>query len=517
MHRRTRNWLSVMGVLFIAVLLTANWRGTASTRRGAIAAAAISLEDRLQRSFTDPSPPTVNQLEPVDPPLPRPHPRVRFHHAPKQLQAGAVARDWTSFLGPSHNGVSDETRLLKKFGDGSPRLVWELAKGAGYASPSIQGDRLVYAHRLGDEGIVECLHAETGELYWEFRYGTQFEDRFGYNNGPRASPVIDGERVFVYSAEGKLFCLKLTTGQVIWQRDLAREFGLPQDFFGTSTTPLIEGNMLIVNVGAPQGPCVTAFNTRTGRMEWGAGDKWGPSYASPVPATVHGRRRVFVFAGGESKPPTGGLLCIDPANGGLDFEFPWRSRSFESVNASSPVIVNNQVFISANYSTGSALVDIRPDLQHAQLWHNKDLGTHWNTAVYRDGYFYGFDGHFEDDAALLCIDAKTGATVWREVPEWIDTVSLGGLQRQVATCIGRGTLLWVDGNFLCLGEFGHLLWLDLSPQGYRELSRVWLFQARQTWAPPVLSRGLLYLSQNSRGMVDRGSPRLLCYDLRGAE
>jgi outer membrane protein assembly factor BamB len=367
---------------------------------------------------------------------------------------------------------------------------------------------------MGSEAIVECLHPETGEFYWEFRYPTQFEDRFGYNNGPRTSPVIDADRVFVYGADGKLFCLKLDTGTVIWKRDLAAEFHLPQDFFGVSCTPLVEKDLLIINVGAKGGPCVAAFDKSTGKQVWGAGDQWGPSYASPVPALIHGQRRVLVFAGGESRPPTGGLLCIDPANGEIDFEFPWRSRVYESVNASCPVVVDDRVFISANYFTGSAMLRIRPDFTHEQLWTNKELGTHWMTSVYKDGYVYGFDGHFEQDAAFLCLDATTGKTMWRQEPEWEEVIKIRGQERRGMMGPYRACLLQVDGSFLCLGEFGHLMWMDLSPQGYTITQRAWPFQARETWAVPVLSRGLLYLSQNTRGMINQEAPRLLCYDLR---
>ena len=474
----------------------------------------VSVSAPSETTLQDPAPPKVASLPDIDPPVPQPHPRVIFHTAPKPLSPAAVTHDWPCFLGPTHNAISSETRLLKQWPEGGPNLVWEMARGTGYSSPAILGDRLVFLHRMGNEGIVECLHPETGESYWQFSYPTAYQDRFGYNNGPRSSPVIDRDRVYVFSAEGKLFCLKLATGQVIWQRDLASEFRVAAEFFGTATTPLVEGDLVIINLGAPGGPCVVAFDRRSGRVVWGAGDRWGPSYASPVPAVVHGRRRVFVFAGGESRPPAGGLLSIDPANGRIDFEFPWRSQLFESVNASSPVIVGNRVFISANYQAGSTLVQINQDMRHRQLWTNHDLGTHWNTAVFKDGYFYGFDGHFESDSALLSISAKTGKTMWRIEPEWEETVVVGGREQRMRLSTYRGSLLWADGHFLCLGEFGHLLWLDLSPEGYKELQRAWLFVARETWALPVLSRGLLYICQNSRDVIHRKPPRLLCYDLR---
>ena len=427
----------------------------------------------------------------------------------KSLPAGAVTHDWTSFLGPTHNAVSTETKLTRTL---PPPLIWEFSKGTSYSSPAISGDRLMYIYRVGDQEIVECLDALTGVSRWQFKYGTVFEDRYGYNNGPRSSPVIDGGRVYTMGAEGKLHCLELASGKVIWKKDLRADYKVPQDFFGTASTPLVEGRLLIVNVGAPGGPCVVAMDTATGKDVWRAGNAWGPSYASPVPAVVHGQRRVFVFAGGESDPPTGGLMSIDPANGKVDFSFPWRSRSYESVNASCPVVFDNKVFISASYRTGGALLQIDPDFSHKVLWTTQEFGLHFNTPIYRDGYLYGFDGRNEPDASLACIDVATGKVAWRETPEWNETV--GG--RQVTVGTYRGSLLAVDGSYLCLGELGHLMWMDLTPKGYKEISRAWLFQARESWTLPVLSRGLLYVVQNTREITRANGPRLLCYDLRAS-
>jgi outer membrane protein assembly factor BamB len=367
---------------------------------------------------------------------------------------------------------------------------------------------------VGDEEIVECLHPETAASQWQFRYGTAFEDRYGYNNGPRSSPVIDGERVYTVGAEAKLHCLGLRSGKVIWKRDLRAEYKIPQDFFGTAATPLVENGLLIVNVGAPGGPCVVGLDKATGREVWRAGKEWGPSYASPIPAMVYEKRRVFVFAGGESNPPTGGLMSIDPATGRVDFTFPWRSRSYESVNASCPVVFDNKVFVSASYRTGSALVEVRPDFTHRVVWTTQDFGLHFNTAIYQNGYLYGFDGRNEPDASLKCVEASSGKVVWRETPEWTETYDgAGGPGSQVLGTY-RGSLLAADGQFLCLGELGHLLWMDLTPKGYKQVSRAWLFAARESWAFPVLSRGLLYVVQNTRDMLRRTNPRLLCYDLR---
>ncbi|HEY1308444.1 MAG TPA: PQQ-binding-like beta-propeller repeat protein [Vicinamibacterales bacterium] len=435
--------------------------------------------------------------------------QTRVLAKPKPLPAGAVTHDWTSFLGPTHNAVSTETKLSRTL---PPPLVWEFPKGTSYSSPAIANGRLMFIHRVRDEEVVECMDAETGAGKWQFKYGTVFEDRYGYNNGPRASPVIDGTRVYTIGAEGKLHCFDIASGMVLWKRDLRTDYKVPQDFFGTASTPLVEGRLLIVNVGAPGGPCVAAFDTGSGKEVWRAGTEWGPSYASPIPSIVHGKRRVFVFAGGESEPPAGGLMSIDPANGKVDFSFPWRSRSYESVNASCPVIFDNKVFVSASYRTGGALIEIRPDFTHRVVWTTQEFGLHFNTPIYRDGYLYGFDGRNEPDASLACLDVATGRVVWREMPEWSDT--LNGRPQDVSTY--RGSLLAVDGAFLCLGELGHLLWLELTPKGYRQISRAWLFPARESWSLPVLSRGLLYVVQNTRDVTRVNGPRLLCYDLRGA-
>jgi len=164
--------------------------------------------------------------------------QTRVLSKPKPLAAGAVTHDWTAFLGPTHNAVSTETRLSRTL---PPPLVWEFPRGTGYASPAIAGDRLVFLHRLGDEEIVECLHAETGSMNWRFRYPTDFEDRYGYNNGPRSSPVIDGTRAYTTGAQGQLHCLELASGKLIWKHDLEKEYRVAQDFLALPRRPSSRG------------------------------------------------------------------------------------------------------------------------------------------------------------------------------------------------------------------------------------------------------------------------------------
>ncbi len=509
------------------------------------------------QQFVDPTPPAITKLPEMAAPAAKAQTGLKFHAAPRALAAGATTHDWRTFLGPTHNAISTESPLLKEFAKTGPVKVWEVEKGDGYASPAIVGNRVVLFHRLKDQETVECLEAETGKRFWLTAYPTAYKDPYGWNGGPRCPPVSDGEFVYTFGAEGKLHCLKLTTGQVVWKRDIVKEFQKREEFFGIGATPLIEGDLLIVNVGAEGGPCVVAFDKRTGKMVWGAGKKWGASYASPVPADLPfpqptaraagthrsgeganaplpqpttraagtlrngegakgsaGRRRVFVFAGGVSRPATGGLLCIDPANGKVDFSFPWRGRRYESVNASSPLIVGSQVFISECYGAGGALLNLMPDGTAKPAWTNNVLSTHFMTAIHKDGYLYGIDGHGPQNAPIVCIELKTGKEMWRAEPEWEETIKTDQGPDKVKLSPGLASMILVDGRCLMMSEYGHLVWLDLNPKAYKEVERTRLFLARENWSMPALSRGLLYVCQNTRGFDD-SQPRLICYDLRG--
>jgi outer membrane protein assembly factor BamB len=227
---------------------------------------------------------------------------------------------------------------------------------------------------------------------------------------------------------------------------------------------------------------------------------------------------VLVFAGGESRPPTGGLICVDPKTGAVDFEYPHRSRTFESVNASAPLVIDrNRVFISECYGAGGAMLEVGADFKAKETWKNGKLGTHFMTAIHKDGFLYGFDGHGPLNCPLVCLDAKTGEEKWRQDPVWIEQIDTPQGPRQRRLGLHRSQLLHfpADGRTLCLTEWGHLLWLDLNPTGYKELGKTMLFFAGETWTPPVVSRGLLYVNQNSKDMAMGTPTRIICYDLRG--
>ncbi len=504
-------------------------------------------EAEAAEPFPDPAPPSFSE-PPASPPAtpPQEFDRLTFHAAPKALPKDAVTSDWPSFLGPKDDAISPETRLLHRWPAEGPARVWEARKGAGYTSPAIAGDYLVLFHALDDKEVIECLHPETGRRWWLHEYPIRYRDRFGYANGPRGSPAIQNGRVVTVGVTSVMTCLDLKTGHVCWRRDLAREFKVSQEFFGHGGGALLLDGLAIVNVGgheemaaedddmedrarklATPGLCVGAFDLKTGKLLWGVKDTWGASYATPIATTLHGKPRVLVFAGGESNPATGGLLCLDPKDGTVYERFPWRADDYTSATASSPVVIpgKNRVFISTAYPKGRPLGGVMLEFDDQgkarEIWSSHQLATHWMNPVYLDGFLYAIDGELQQSAKLVCVDADTGKEKWRDDIIWEETAlarpGRGGRPGSAPILgIQRASLLRVDGRFLVLSELGSLLWMDLTPEGAKIEARAPLFFAPHTWCLPALSRGLLYIMQNDdEQAVGTSGPRILCYDLRG--
>jgi len=471
--------------------------------------------------------------------------RLTFYAAPKPLAAGAVRTDWPRHLGPTDDASSPEAPLLKAYPESGPAKLWEVAMGEGYASPAISGDRLVIFHALDGEETVECLHRETGRRFWRFSYEIDYQDRYGFANGPRGSPVIADGVVLVLGVTSRLHGLDLATGKKLWEQDLRAEYLVPQDFFGHGSSPLVHEGRVIVQVGgklealdgneskreraaklATAGVSVAAFDLKTGAVAWETRHAWGASYASPMIAKLHGQQKLLVFAGGESDPPTGGLLCLEPSTGKMESEFAWRAADYISATASSPTVIpeKNRVFITTCYPKGrplgGAMVEYDASFQPREVWSSPKIGVHWMTPVYHEGHLYAVDGERENNSRLVCVNAETGAEVWEENLTWPDAVLSQRLGRSQPVTLGflRGSLLRTAGaSFLAFGELGTLLWLELSPQGCEVKQRHQLFYAANSWSLPAVSHGLLYVCQHAEDIdpTQKAGPRLICYDLRG--
>jgi len=418
--------------------------------------------------------------------------------------------DWPDFLGPSRTSHSPELGLNTDWTN-PPRIAWQCALGAGYGAPAISRGRLLHYDRYGDRARLTCRHSETGQELWRYEHATAYTDMLGYNNGPRCSPVVDGNRVYLFSAEGELHCVRLDSGKRVWQLDTNQQFGVVKNFFGVGSTPLVFEDLLIANIGGspPDGPDdiysaqgqvdgngtgIVAFDKLTGQVRWQATNELA-SYSSPVTRTIDGRPWAFIFA-------RGGLVGLNPRNGQVDFQFPWRAKILESVNASGPVVVGQRVFISETYGTGSALLQVEPG-SHKVVWQDqarsrkKSLELHWNTAVHYNGYLYGSSGRHTGGAELRCVALETGEVQWSQ-PGW-----------------GRSSLLKVDGHFVCLSEDGTLRLLQLNPKRCEAIGKLTLRDDQgetllkyPAWTAPVLSHGLLYV---------RGKDRLVCLEVIPAD
>ena len=468
------------------------------------------------REFEDPNPPRIFEApEPATAAEPSAFDRLTFHRAPKPLPAGAVTEDWPRFLGPNHDGTSGETRLLAAFPAEGLARVWEIAKGSGYTTPVITGDRLVMFDRFGDEETIECFHRETGKRFWRYAYPVEYQDRYGYHDGPRSSAVIDSGKVYTLGVRCVLTCLDLRTGALLWQRDLDADFEVAPCFFGHGSCPLAYEGKIIVHLGGAGGLCVAAFDQDTGRLVWGTEHEWRSSYASPVVFTLRGKPRLLVFAGGESRPPSGGLLAIDPESGHLFDAFPWRADKYESVNASCPVRAGeNRIFISEAYDRGGVLLELDENLKWREIWRAPAFGHHWATPVLHEGHLYGYPGRNEPDATVACLNVETGRIEWsHDYGGFVERKTLPS-GRTAVSGMFRGSIFKADGRLYALGELGILAILDPNPERLRYLDKTELFYARSTWSLPVLSRGLLYVSQHEPDEITGEGPRLICYDFR---
>jgi outer membrane protein assembly factor BamB len=431
------------------------------------------------------------------------------HRSPPVVVTRTKGSDWPGFLGPTGDGISSETKIIAPWPEKGLRLVWQRSLGSGYGAPSISQGRLFLFDRHGDKARLNCMTGETGDLLWTFEYPTNYQDYFGYNNGPRCCPVVDGDRVYLHGAEGMLHCVSATDGRPLWKTDTREVFGIVQNFFGVGSAPVVEGDLLIVQVGGSppgeelgprqrgNGSGVVAFDKRTGKVRYKVTDELA-SYASPVLTTINGRRWCLVLA-------RAGLIGMNPATGKVDFHFPWRARALESVNASNPVVVGDRVLITECYGPGSALLKVTEGGCEL-LWsdadrRDKSMQCHWNTPIHHDGYVYGSSGRHAAQAELRCIDLATGKVMWSQ-PD-----------------LTRASLTMADGHFLCLTEMGQLVLLKVSPHKYEEVSQMDLRRLGKSemsrlprgylpndpyWAAPVLSHGLLYV---------RGNNRLICLEL----
>lgn len=392
-----------------------------------------------------------------------------------------VAGEWPQILGPHRNGVADDERLGDSFPAKGPPRVWQKEVGEGFSGIAVADSKAIVFHRVDDEERVQAFEAATGQPLWLRPFPTRYSGGISPDNGPRCTPVIDRGRVFVLGAAGDLHCLSLADGTHRWSRSTARDFSAPEGYFGIGSTPIVDGDRLLVNVGGKSNAGIVAFSVEDGSTLWQATDEQA-SYSSPVAVTREGVRHV-VFVTRLS------ALSVDPENGKVRWKFPFGARG-PTVNAANPIILDDHLFLTASYGVGAVYARFGKDRAQT-VWDNNDtMSSQYTTSVPYEGNLYGIDGRSDQGSARLrCFDPDSGKVRWTKSE------------------FGMASLIVADGKLVILRENGDLVLAAASPEAYRELgrSRVLSTTAR---ALPALAGGLLYV---------RDTKTLKCVDLRPAQ
>lgn len=419
--------------------------------------------------------------------------------------------DWPRFLGPGNDGHSDESGIRTDWSGGKLKVRWTMDTGEGYSIGSVAGGRFFHFGKFGNDAVLKCMKAETGEPIWEYRYPSNYQDMYGYDGGPRTSPVVDGDRVYVFGVGGELHCVRVVNGERIWRVDTAKEFGVVQNFFGAGGTPLIFKDQLLVMVGGsddasqklapgrldlvkPNRCGVVSFNKFTGKVNYKTIDDLA-SYSSLK--LMQSKSGPLVLAWLRS-----GLHAFDPLTAEVKFFVPFRARKLESVNAMTPCVLSDSlVFVSECYGPGSLLLNVDqlpPEEVHREDRKRKKwLATHWATPVVAGDYLYGSSGRNAASADLRCLNWRTGEVTWTQ------------------RGFGRCSVSAVDGYLVVVGEEGRVVLVEQNAVEFRLVTeyepergdgqpKSELRFEPPCWSAPVISHGLMWV---------RGKKKVACFEL----
>ena len=346
--------------------------------------------------------------------------------------------DWPQWLGPQRDGVWREKGIIEKFPEKGPRLRWKAALGGGYSGPAVAAGRVFVMDRVagevdpgkakllhegkpprnenflrkllpGKERLV-CLAESDGRQLWAHEWDCPYTTVAIYAIGPRATPTVDGDRVYVVGATGRLWCLDVESGTVIWQKNYVEQYGTNVPVWGVTSAPLVDGNRLITIVGGEPDALVVAFDKQTGEELWRAVEVVQEmGYGQPVIYDAGGVRQLIIWH-------TGALVSLDPTTGDMFWEEPWEVPSGLSV--ATPVRSGNYLLVSQFYH-GSLMMRLDTDRPDAtMLWKGSSRselpdeteGLHAliTTPIILDDYVYGVGSYGE----LRGLSARTGERLW---------------------------------------------------------------------------------------------------------
>jgi len=382
----------------------------------------------------------------------------------------ASPTDFAQFLGPRRDNALDAVQPpLSRDWSTPPKLLWRRPVGAGWSGFAVVNGFAVTQEQSGGEERVTCYELATGDLRWSRARPVRFDQAIA-GEGPRSTPTIDGGRVYAFGGTGVLDCLDGATGSVVWSRDVMADCGgaRPLDY-GNSCSPLVTGG-LVITTGGVGGPSVLAYRAADGEPAWRGGAGRTPSYCSPQPATLGGKRLVLMIDGA-------GVTGYLAQTGKVVWEQPWKGGTY---NVAQPTVVGDRVLVTAGYGVGSALFRVVPGsadgpLASSQLWASRGLRAKFNNPTVREGHAYGLDNN-----VLVCLDLNDGKRKWR-----------GGEY-------GYGQVVLVGDLLIVQAEDGRVALVEANSEAYRELG---VFQALDSettsWNPPAMS-GRTLLVRNDR-------------------
>ncbi len=391
-----------------------------------------------------------------------------------------ASSEWPQWRGPNRDGIAYATGRLQSWPESGPKVLWRVPAGAGYSGISIANEKLYTMWDEGETQFLICSEAASGKELWRHKVGASFYNSYGC--GPRSSPTVSEPLVYAISTAGNLHAVDTKTGKLRWRHDLAGEYGGSIPSIDYSSSPLIDGDRLFVEVGGKENSAFMAFDKTTGKVLW-ASQTDQPAYSSPLAVTLNGTRQIIFFS-------ASGLFAVSPHDGKLFWKYAWQSNCPATgipLNTATPIfIAPDKVFISSGYGTGegAAVIKIKGSVERFEVetvWTEKVLRTQVNSAVLYENYLYGFDvGTFK------CVDAMTGEEKWR----------VRGFQ--------RGSLIAAGGHLLVLGERGKLALVPVNPSEFKEAASVEILQGK-CWTMPTLAGGRLYL---------RNEKEMLCLELQ---
>jgi outer membrane protein assembly factor BamB len=368
------------------------------------------------------------------------------------FMCSAIADQWPQWRGPGRDGVWNEKGIIQKFDKPRLEVKWQAKISNGYSGPTVADSRVYITDRITKPSQMErvhCFDAITGNQIWLRSYECKYTS-IGYPDGPRGSVTIDSKRAYSLGTMGHLFCFDAATGDIIWKKDLNEEYKIKMPTWGIATSPLIEDDLVIVQIGGKDA-CLVAFDKATGVEKWKAlGDQ--TAYCSPIIIEQGGRRVLISWLFKR-------VVGLDPLSGNIYWEYPFGAE----MGIASPIVQDDYLFLSSFFD-GCVLLKLKQDQPGAELvWkragenEKKTDGLHCciSTPLMQGNYIYGVDSYGE----LRCLDRQNGDRIWE---------SLEAVPKERWANIH---MVKNDDKIWMFNEKGELIISMLSPEGFKEISR----------------------------------------------